>query len=103
MNNITVIEGTDTHAIFTVSLNNPSLEAVQFTPSLISGTATAGPDFQDLMYQQGEVWLPATNTLITIPAGQTSVKVRVTVVDDALYEPNETIQLFLVVSATTRR
>lgn len=53
------------------------------------------------MYQQGEVWLPATNTLITIPAGQTSVKVRVTVVDDALYEPNETFQLVVTVFNNT--
>ncbi|MBU0501379.1 MAG: hypothetical protein KJ558_13660, partial [Gammaproteobacteria bacterium] len=44
VNNITVTEGTDTHAVFTVSLSNPSVQNVVFTPALASGTATVGTD-----------------------------------------------------------
>src|SRR5690606_36907993 len=42
VSDVSVTEGTDPHAVFTVSLSNPSVEDVSFTLALASGTATVG-------------------------------------------------------------
>jgi T1SS-143 domain-containing protein len=90
-----VLEGAA--AVFTVSLSNPSTSPVVFTPSLASGTATVGTDTGALAALEvstdgGTTWSPVAGN-VTIPAGATSVLLRLPTVDDALSEAAETFSL----------
>ncbi|WP_316829641.1 Calx-beta domain-containing protein [Pedobacter aquatilis] len=71
-----------TNGAFTISIQNASANAtvVSYT---VTGTATAGTDYTAL-----------TGTA-TIPAGSTSVVVPVSVIDDNLVEPTETVIITL--------
>ena len=68
---------------FTVSLTHASDQDTTFSYQL-SGAATSGSDYQAI---------PGT---IVIPAGDTSVQVPVTVIDDGVLEPSEEVTLTLV-------
>ena len=68
---------------FTVSLDQAAPEPVEVPVATADGTATAGEDYTPL------------DTVVTIPAGQTSAAVSVEVLDDALEEPDETVTLQL--------
>jgi hypothetical protein len=76
----TVIEGnTGTRAaIFTVTLSAPSAQPVTVQYATVSGTATAGGDYQ------------ARSGTLTIPAGQTTGTIAVPVLGDRLPETDET-------------
>ncbi|OYT91959.1 MAG: hypothetical protein CFE43_11155, partial [Burkholderiales bacterium PBB3] len=91
--NITVAEGAS--AVFTVSISNPSTSAVVFTPALNSGSATLGTDTAaagTLEFFNGSAWVAVSGN-VTIPAGSTSVQLRLATTDDAIAEANETFTL----------
>src|SRR5690606_4868781 len=101
VSDVSVTEGTDPHAAFTVSLSNPSVEDVSFTLALASGTATVGTDTgaqAALEYFDGAAWQTVAGA-ITIAAGQTSVQVRSAIVDDNLSEASEDFTLTATVTA----
>ncbi|NJK42684.1 MAG: hypothetical protein HC937_03185 [Aquincola sp.] len=86
-------------AVFTVSLSNVSTTAVVFTPTLSSGSATVGTDTATaLEYFDGSTWQSVTGS-VTIPAGQTSVQIRVATTDDVYAEGSETFSLTATVSS----
>jgi surface adhesion protein len=86
-------------AVFTVSLSNVSTTAVVFTPALASGTATVGTDTATtLEFFNGSAWVPVSGS-VSIPAGQTSVQIRVATTDDVYAEGNETFSLGVTVSS----
>lgn len=94
-------EGSDTHVGFTVSLSHATLQPVVANLSLGGGTATGGAD-----YGTGLQWQDATGTwvngsTVTFAPGQTSVSVRVAVVDDTLNEDTETFNLTATAAAGT--
>ena len=64
--------------VFTVTASAPSLASITYTFATANGTATAGSDYV------------ARNVGRTLPAGQLSMLVAVTVNGDVLVEPNET-------------
>lgn len=97
VNNIEVTESVDSHAVFNVTLSHPMSTNVQFTAMVINGSAVMGQDIRDLMYQNGAVWVNASNTPITIPAGETTARVRVTIDDDNVFEPNKSFTLAVTV------
>jgi large repetitive protein len=87
-------------AVFTVSLSNPSTTPITFNPTLSSGTATAGADTAaTLEYFDGSAWQPIPVAGVVIPAGATSIDVRVATTDDAYAEGNETFTLTATVTA----
>jgi len=71
------------HGNFIVELNGPAPSTGLIVRYTIGGTATPGADYQALT---GE---------LTIPAGGTSGLIPITVIDDALVEPYETIVVTL--------
>ena len=102
VDNVTVTEGTDPYAVFTVSITNPSVEDVDVNLALNDGTATSGADFgpgMEVSTDGGVSWTPATSA--TIAAGSTSVLVRTPVVDDVYAEGNETFTLVATQTAGT--
>ena len=95
----TVTEGG--YAIFTATLSNASTTAVTFTVSLTSGTATLGADTSaasTLQYYNGSAWVSATGG-VNIPAGSTSVQLRLQTTDDLLDEAAESFSLTGTVSS----
>ncbi|HVN13312.1 MAG TPA: M4 family metallopeptidase, partial [Kineosporiaceae bacterium] len=82
IDDVTVREGA-TYAVFTVSLSAPlnSDVTVQYVTSDI--TASAGSDYS------------ATSGTLTIPAGQTSATISVSIGDDSIPEPTRTFQITL--------
>ena len=72
------LTGSPAQAGFVVTLSLASGRAVQVTLQTVDVTATSPSDYT------------ATNTVVTIPAGATSVPVPVTIVGDSLDEFNET-------------
>ncbi len=81
---------------FTIALNRVSFEPITIDLSATSGSATAVTDFEttNFEYFDGTNWLPAAaGTQVTIPAGQTSLMVRVDSVQDGNVEPDETFTL----------
>ena len=97
INNVTVTEGTDPHAVFTLSLSAPSTGPVTVALSLNDGTATIGDDTgtsAQLEYFDGVNWVTVpANGQVTIAAGETSLQVRTAIVDDALDEATEQFTL----------
>jgi hypothetical protein len=71
------------NAVFTVTLSAAASQAVTLNYATLDGTATAGGDY-----------VAKTGTL-TIPAGQTSATIAVSVVGDRLAENSETFSLRL--------
>ena len=89
----TVTEGG--FATFTATLSNASTTAVTFTPSLANGTATLGTDTSatgTLQFFNGTAWVSATGG-VSIPAGSTSVQLRLQTTDDLLDEQAENFSL----------
>ena len=102
VSNVTVTEGVDTHAVFTVSLSNLSTTPVSVNLSLTAGTATAGVDFGiglEISTDGGTTWTSASSA--TIAAGSTSVLARTPIVNDALDEAAETFTLTATRTAGT--
>ena len=105
VSNVTVTEGTDTHAVFEVDLSNPSTTDVSFSLALADGTATGGGvDFGpglEVSTDGGTNWNSATSA--TIAAGKTSLLVRTPIINDLLSEAPETFTLIASRTAGTVR
>ena len=101
--NPTVTEGTDTHAVFTLSLSSPATTATTFSLTLNNGTATGGgTDFGpaiEVSTDGGTTWTPSTSA--TIAAGATSVLVRTAINNDTLDENAESFTLTATRTAGT--
>src|SRR5262249_19516409 len=104
VSNVNVTEGTDTHAVFTVSLSNLSTTPVSVSLALANGTATGGRvDFGtggagnlQASTDGGTTW--ADSTTATIAANQTSILVRTPITDDAISEFSENFTLTATVT-----
>ncbi len=83
VNNRTVNEGAGT-AVFTISLDRTSSKIISGTCSTSNGTATAGSDYT-----------AKTNVAFSIPAGQTSTTVSVSIINDSEIENDETFNLVI--------
>ena len=82
--------------IFELSLDVPSFEDITFDLSAATGSATAGTDFETTNFEffDGTAWQPAASgTQVTIPAGLTSLKIRIDSVQDTIVEIDETFTL----------
>jgi hypothetical protein len=77
-----LLAGTST-AVFTVTLSSPSADTVTVDYATADGTAQAGLDYD------------ATTGVVQFNPGETSQTVGVTILGDALKEPNETFSLSL--------
>lgn len=104
VNSVTVVEGTDDYAIYTIEITNLSVEDIDFDLTLVPGTAVGGgTDFDSvaggLEVFDGTNWNAATSA--TIAAGGMSVQVRVPIVDDTIDEPSENYALKVDVTAGT--
>ncbi|MEQ1851878.1 MAG: DUF2341 domain-containing protein, partial [Chthoniobacteraceae bacterium] len=107
VSNASAIEGTDNHAVFTVSLSNPSSIPVSFNLALANVTATGGgTDYGtggvgnlQVSTDGGLNWADATSA--TIPALGTSVLVRTPITADLIAEAAETFTLTATRTAGT--
>ncbi|MEW7280778.1 Calx-beta domain-containing protein, partial [Aquimarina sp. 2201CG1-2-11] len=79
INDVTVDEGDN--AVFTVSLSNPSSEAITVTFTVDDATAVETDDYTE-----------PTLTVI-IPAGDSSASITVATVEDTTNEPQETFEV----------
>jgi hypothetical protein len=81
ISDVSVAEGNagTTAAVFTVSLSQAHVVPVTVTYATANGTATAGSDYTAV-----------GATVLTFPAGTTSLPVSVNVIGDTASEPNET-------------
>ena len=69
------------YAYFTASLSDSSSQAISFTPTLVSNTATVGIDTAStLEYFNGTSWI--SGSTFTIAAGQRSLSMRLAIVQD---------------------
>ena len=97
--NVSVTEGTNTHAVFELSLSNASTTDVTTALALANVTAVgggvdygaAGAGNLQVSTDGGTTWNDATSA--TIAAGTTSVLVRTPITDDLLDENIETFTL----------
>ena len=83
---VTVDEGAGTMTL-TLRLNHPSqADIAYFTrDDEVTGTATEGEDYDDFLLETGRI------ATITVPAGDLSQTFDITIVDDGMDEPDETI------------
>ncbi|HYR75689.1 MAG TPA: Calx-beta domain-containing protein [Pyrinomonadaceae bacterium] len=90
--NVTQAEGNSgsSNFNFTITLSNASTTTVSGTYSTADGTATAGSDYTAV---SGAAW--------SIPAGQTSTTVPVSVTGDTTSEPDETFTVTIVSAGNT--
>ena len=89
INDASVVEGDP--AQFVISLSNPSTEAIKVDLGIKDIDTTSG-DYSTIEVLVGGTWIVATEA--TIPAGETSVVVRVNTVDDNIAnEASEKFQL----------
>ncbi|RLE36850.1 hypothetical protein DRJ23_06755, partial [Candidatus Acetothermia bacterium] len=77
IDDVTVTEGVDANAVFTISLTNPSASDVTVDYATADGTALQPGDYT------------AASGTATIPAGSLTTTVSVPIVDDAVSEPTE--------------
>ena len=90
--------------VFDLSLDVPSFEDITFDLSAATGSATAGTDFETTNFEffDGTTWVPAiAGTQVTIPAGQTSLMIRIDSIQDSDVEPDETFTLSATVVSGT--
>ncbi|QLE55646.1 pre-peptidase C-terminal domain-containing protein [Nostoc sp. TCL26-01] len=83
ISDVTVIEGLNTNAVFTVTLSAASSQPITVQYTTVNGSAIANSDFT-----------PLTNTL-TFAANQTSQTITIALLNDNLNEPNETFTINL--------
>jgi VCBS repeat-containing protein len=94
VSSITVNES-QPYAVFSVSLSNVLSSNVTFTPSLAADTATLTTDFgATLEYYTGTIWAAIPSGGVTIAAGNLSVQLRTTLVQDVIF--NEGTERFVV-------
>src|SRR5690606_11880123 len=84
---------------FILTLSNPSSgDIVLDLAAGLPGSATPGADYETAQFQywNGIAWVAAggpNGTQVTIPAGQTSLQVRVDSIEDLTHEGSETFTL----------
>ena len=79
------------NATFTITLSEPSTE-----PVTVSYVTQAAPSSAGAQADAGQDYVPTlTAGTVTIPAGQTSVQVRIPIADDDIYEGDEVFQVVL--------
>ena len=83
INDITVNENAGT-ADLTISLSGPSQTATTVVVNTSNGTAVSGSDYQSI-----------TSFTVTIPAGQTSVTLPISILDDTISEPTESFNVVM--------
>jgi N-acetylneuraminic acid mutarotase/glucose/arabinose dehydrogenase len=98
-------EGANRFLVFDVALSTASTETITLNLTTTDGTATGGLDYSQALEfsTDGISWQPAASSQVTFSPGQTALKVRLAVIDDAINEPgaNETMTLSAsVVSGT---
>lgn len=76
-----IVYETDGFLIFTVSIDQVTTQNISFNYKTSQNTATSGKDYIDV------------SSTITIPAGSTSVKIKVPVIDDYYSDNNETMKI----------
>ena len=88
MDDVTVDEGAGTMTL-TLHLSHPSHEEIAYVASSsnVAGTATEGDDYDDFLPDAGRT------AKLTVPGGDLSQTFDITIVDDNLEEPDETIEL----------
>ncbi len=79
VNDVTVVEGNVTSAIFTVTLSAASLQAITVQYGTANGTATGGSDYTGV-----------TTTTLSFAPGETSKTITIPILNDNINEPNET-------------
>ena len=86
MADVTVDEGAGTMTL-TLRLSHPSHEDIAYVTRVVdvTGTATEGDDYDDFLLG------PAGTARITVPGGDLSQTFDITLVDDGVDEPDETI------------
>ena len=86
MANVTANERAGTMTV-TLRLSNPSSQDISYIASdgFITGTADVDVDYED--------FTPGGTISITVPAGRLSGSIDITLIDDDLEEPNETIEI----------
>ena len=90
VSSVTVSESSP-FAVVAVNLDSASTSDVKFTPTLVSGTATAGSDTgHTLEFFDGHAWLPLSGAA-TIPVGSTSALLRTAITNDSVYEGSESL------------
>ena len=103
VNDVFVTEGSDSFAVFTVELSNPTFEDISFDLSATGNTADGdGVDFgvmgmDDLEVFIGGAWVPATSA--TIVAGETALLLRTAIIEDSAAEM--TLETFTVTVTPT--
>ena len=103
--NVTVTEGTDSYALFTLAFSAPSFEDIAMELQLADLTATgAGTDYGavgsgnlEVSTDAGVNWTDVANATLT--AGATSVLARTPITDDALSEPAEEFTLTATITS----
>ncbi|WP_125730857.1 beta strand repeat-containing protein [Microcystis viridis] len=83
INNLTVVEGLNTNAVLTVSLNNPSSQAITVNYTTTPVTATANSDYT------------STTGTLTIAANATTGTISIPILNDNLNESDETFTVIL--------
>ncbi len=88
MEDVTVDEGAGTMTL-TLHLSHPSHEDIAYVASSsnVAGTATEVDDYDDFLLDAGRT------AKLTVPGGDLSQTFDITIVDDTLEEPDETIEL----------
>ena len=88
MDDVTVDEGAGTMTL-TLHLSHPSHEEIAYVASSsnVAGTATEVDDYDDFLPDAGRT------AKLTVPGGDLSQTFDITIVDDNLEEPDETIEL----------
>ena len=88
---VTLNEGGGTMTL-TLRLSHPSGEEITYLTiddqvTEVTGTATEGDDYDDFLLESGR------RASITVPAGSVSQTFNISIVDDSLEEPDETIRI----------
>ena len=95
VSNVAVVEGTDSHAVFSVQLSNAAKSPVIVSLATSAGSATAGADYSSaLEYFDGSNWIavPASKE-VTFASLQTTILVRAAIQDDVYADDGETFHL----------
>ena len=106
VNDVTVTEGTDAHAIFTVSIDNVTFEDISFSLALADNTATGvGTDYgtagtDNIQVFSSGAWNDATSGHHS-GWGKIQFKYGTPITDDALDEADEDFTLTATVTGGT--
>jgi|GEM_PF-1155064 len=86
INDVTTNPESNTTASFIVNLSHPSQQTITVNYNTANGTATAGSDYSSI-----------SSTTLTFNPGELTKTIDVTILDDAVYEGNETFNITLSV------